>query len=102
MTVPTSHFGSYPDGAGRMERWLNRMCRRCVHGETVDGQAGIGCLLPAHAYGDPHVDVPEWRNDLKPAGPYGLTCTDHYPRPTRPAEPDRQLAGQTSLFEESS
>jgi hypothetical protein len=104
VTAPAQFFGGNSDGALRMERWLDWMCADCVHGENVDGLAGMGCDFPARAYSDPYDDIAEWSTDAAriPRALGGLLCMQHESRPIPVADrkPPPEVPGQLALTPE--
>lgn len=66
MSTSVDLFGSTSDGSGRMEEWLDVMCRGCVNdrGRKDSHMGGMSCDLPTRAYLDPYeADMPEWSRD---------------------------------------
>jgi hypothetical protein len=93
---PASYFGGNSDGAVRMERWLDLTCPGCKHGESVDGQSGVGCPLTAAAYAAPYAVVAAWQEDH--LAPMGLRCHAREDRPTRrQRDPKSEVDGQMSI-----
>ena len=107
MTAPAGHFGSNSDGAMRMERWLDRMCKGCIHNRATlpSDPAGLGCDLPVLAYDDPHRDLAEWSTDADriPANLHGLMCMRYEARPVPVGDMRRppEVPGQQSLLGDS-